>query len=168
MKNIIQYISTKKTNCCNEGRKTNHGRPTRRTQSKIKKILQQYYLKGVSGTATSEAAQLNIKTVLKYFAEWDKKLLESEDNDFLRRAKIAKERTLQAIDKEIISLDDDKREIDSIKNSVKRTGDVFHFEKLSQLKLKLRDQKLKLLSSKINLINIPTADVIVDLEKDND
>jgi len=168
LKNNFQYIKGTKTNFCNEERNTKHGRPTRRNQSKIKKILQRYYLKGVSASATSKAAQLNIKTVLKYFAEWDKKLLESEDNDFLRRAKITKERVLQALDNEIISLDDHEKEINSIKDIARQTGNIFHFEKLSQLKLKIRDQKLKMLSYKINLINTPTADVVIDLEKNNE
>ena len=168
MKNKFQYIKGTKTNICNEERKTKHGRPTIRNQNKIKKILQRYYLKGVSASATSKVTQLNIKTVLKYFAEWDKKLLESEDNDFLRRAKITKERVLQALDNEIISLDNHEKEINSIKDIARQTGNIFHFEKLSQLKLKIRDQKLKMLSYKINLINTPTADVVIDLEKNNE
>ena len=143
------------------------GRPTRHKQNKIKKILQPYYQKGISASAASKVTQLNIKTVLKYFADWDKKLLESEDVDFLRRAKITKEKSIQALDKEIISLDNQEKEINSIKDSAKRNGDISHFVKLSQLKLKIRDQKLKTLSSKINLINTPTADTIINLgEKD--
>ena len=168
MKNNFQYIKGTKTNMCNEEKKTKRGRPTRRNQSKIKKILQRYYLKGVSASATSKAAQLNIKTVLKYFAEWDKKLLESEDIDFLRRAKITKERTIQTLDNEIISLDNHEKEINSIKNIARQTGNVLHFEKLSRLKLKISDQKFKILSAKINLVNTPTADAFVDLEKNNE
>ncbi len=57
-----------KTNFCNEERKTKRGRPTRHNQSKIKEILQTYYQNGISASATSKATQLNIKTVLKYFA----------------------------------------------------------------------------------------------------
>ncbi len=168
MKNKFQYIKGTKTNICNEERKTKHGRPTIRNQNKIKKILQRYYLKGVSASATSKVTLLNIKTILKYFSEWDKKLLESEDIDFLRRAKITKERTIQTLDNEIISLDNHEKEINSIKNIARQTGNVLHFEKLSRLKLKISDQKFKILSAKINLVNTPTADAFVDLEKNND
>lgn len=86
----------------------------------------------------------------------------------MRRAKITKERVLQALDNEIISLDDHEKEINSIKDIARQTGNIFHFEKLSQLKLKIRDQKLKMLSYKINLINTPTADVVIDLGKNNE
>ena len=157
-----------KTKFCNEGRETNRGRPTKHNQSRIKKRLQPYYQKGISASATSKASQLNIKTVLKYFLEWDKKILETEDSNFLRRAKITKERVLQALDNEIISLDDHEKEINSIKDIARQTGNVLHFEKLSRLKLKIADQKFKILSAKINLINTPTADVVIDLEKNNE
>jgi len=157
-----------KTNFCDEERKTKRGRPTKHNQSRIKKMLQPYYQKGVSASAASKATQLNIKTVLKYFSEWDKKLLEFEDSDFLKRAKITKERTIQTLDKEIISLDDHEKEINSLKNIARQTGNVLHFEKLSRLKLKIRDQKLKILSAKINLINTPTAYTVIDLEKNNE
>ena len=45
------------------------GRPTRDKQNKIKKILQPYYQQGISASAASKVTQLNIKTVLKYFAD---------------------------------------------------------------------------------------------------
>ena len=143
------------------------GRPTRHKQNKIKRILQPYYQKGISASATSKITQLNIKTVLKYFADWDKKLLESEDGDFLRRVKITKEKSIQALDKEIISLDYHEKEVNFLRITAKKNGDIFNFEKLSRLILKIIDQKLKMLSTKINLINTPTADTIINLgEKD--
>jgi len=132
------------------------------------KNLKPYYQKGVSASATSNATKLNIKTVLKYFKKWDKEILKYEDSDFLRRAKIAKEKTLQSLDYEIISLDNDVKEVSSDRDIARKTGNVLHFEKLSRLKLKIRDQKFKILSSKINLINTPTADTIIELEKKDD
>ena len=56
----------------------------------------------------------------------------------------------------------------SLKNVARQTGNVLHFEKLSRLKLKISDQKFKILSAKINLINTPTAYTIIDLEKNNE
>ena len=145
-----------------------HGRPTLQEQNKNKKILQSFYQKGISASATSKATKLNSKTVSKYFSEWDKNILESEDKDFLRRSKIAKERTLQSLDNEIISLDNYEKEINSIKNIVRKTGNVLHFVKLYSLKLKISDQKFKMFSAKINLINTPTFDDMIQLENKDD
>ncbi len=145
-----------------------HGRPTLQEQNKIKKILQSFYQKGISASATSKATKLNSKTVSKYFLEWDKNILESEDKDFLRRSKIAKERTLQSLDNEIISLDKYEKEVNSIKDIVRKTGNVLHFVKLYSLKLKISDQKFKMFSAKINLINTPTFDDMIHLENKDD
>lgn len=150
------------------GGEMKHGRPTLYDQHQIKKSLQSFYEKGISPNATSKATKLNIKTVSKYFSEWNKSILESEDMDFLRRSKIAKERTLQLLDNEIISLDNQEKEINSIKDSTRKTGNILHFEKLSRLKLKISDQKLKMLSAKINLINTPTFDDVIHLENKDD
>lgn len=145
-----------------------HGRPTLQEQNKNKKILQSFYQKGISASATSKATKLNSKTVSKYFLEWDKNILESEDKDFLRRSKIAKERTLQSLDNEIISLDKYEKEVNSIKDIVRKTGNVLHFVKLYSLKLKISDQKFKMFSAKINLINTPTFDDMIHLENKDD
>lgn len=145
-----------------------HGRPTLQEQNKNKKILQSFYQKGISASATSKATKLNSKTVSKYFSEWDKNILESEDKDFLRRSKIAKERTLQSLDNEIISLDKYEKEVNSIKDIVRKTGNVLHFVKLYSLKLKISDQKFKIFSAKINLINTPTFDDMIHLENKDD
>jgi len=145
-----------------------HGRPTLQEQNKNKKILQSFYQKGISASATSKATKLNSKTVSKYFSEWDKNILESEDKDFLRRSKIAKERTLQSLDNEIISLDKYEKEVNSIKDIVRKTGNVLHFVKLYSLKLKISDQKFKMFSAKINLINTPTFDDMIHLENKDD
>jgi len=144
------------------------GRPTTRNQNKIKKKIQPYYDKGISASTVSKKTKLNIKTVLKYFSKWNKKLLESNESDFLKRAKIEKEKTIQSLDDEIISLDKDKKEVNVIKNIAKQNGNVLHFEKLSRLKLKIEEQKFKILAAKINLINTPTADTIVDMENNDD
>lgn len=142
-----------------------HGRPTRHEQEEIKKKLQPYYQKGVSAKATSETTGVNIKTVLKYFSDWDKKLLESEDADFLRRAKVTKEKSIQALDKEIISLDNEEKEIDSIRDTAKKNGDISNFDRMSRLKLKIIDQKFKMLSARTNLINTPTIENLIEMKE---
>jgi hypothetical protein len=68
----------------------------------------------------------------------------------------------------MISLGNDEKEVDSIKNVARQTGNVLHYVKLSILKLKIGDQKFKILSAKINLVNTPTVGTVIDLEKNNE
>ena len=58
-----------------------HGRPTKRDRSKIEKMLQSHYQKGISASATSRVTKLNIKTVLKYFKKWDKEIFEFSEKE---------------------------------------------------------------------------------------
>ncbi|MCH9042390.1 MAG: hypothetical protein QQN43_05885 [Nitrosopumilus sp.] len=143
------------------------GRPTRYNQNKIEKILQLFYQKGISANATSTKTEINIKTILKYYKQWDKKLVDS-DKDFLMRVKITKEQSIQTLDREILSLYDQEDEIESIKNIIKRNGDITRFEKLSRLKLKFSDQRMKILAAKINLVGTPTADTLIEIKEKND
>jgi hypothetical protein len=143
-----------------------HGRPTLYNQNQIKKILQPFYQKEVSANATSKKTGINIKTILKYYKQWDKKLVDS-DKDFLTRVKIAKEKSIQTMDKEILSLYDQEEEIDGIKNITKTNGDISRFEKLSRLKLKFSDQRMKILAAKTNLIGTPTADTLIEMKRDD-
>ena len=141
------------------------GRPTKNDQFQIRRILRPYYQKSISANATSKETGINIKTVLRYFKEWDQKLLESEDKDFLKRCKITKEKSIQTIDDELISLNHQETQLDFVIHDTKRSGNVLHFEKLSRLKLKIKDLKTKLLVAKINLVNTPTADTIINMNK---
>lgn len=86
----------------------------------------------------------------------------------MKRIRITKERTIQALDNQMISLGNDEKEVDSIKNVARQTGNVLHYVKLSILKLKIGDQKFKILSAKINLVNTPTVGTVIDLEKNNE
>lgn len=142
-----------------------HGRPTFQDQVWMKKKLEHFYQSGISANAASKISKINVKTVLKYFAEWDKEILQMENYDFLKRVKVEKEKTLQLLDFEIISLNNQEKELEYFKEKAKKVGNVEHFEMLSRLRIKITDQKLKVLSSKIQLINTPTADIIVNLEK---
>ena len=143
------------------------GSPTRYNQNKIEKILQLFYQKGISANATSTKTEINIKTILKYYKQWDKKLVDS-DKDFLMRVKITKEQSIQTLDREILSLYDQEDEIESIKNIIKRNGDITRFEKLSRLKLKFSDQRIKIRAAKINLVGTPTADTLIEIKEKND
>ena len=84
------------------------------------------------------------------------------------RVKITKEQSIQTLDREILSLYDQEDEIESIKNIIKRNGDITRFEKLSRLKLKFSDQRMKILAAKINLVGTPTADTLIEIKEKND
>ena len=86
-----------------------HGRPTFQDQVWMKKKLEHFYQSGISANAASKISKINVKTVLKYFAEWDKEILQMENYDFLKRVKVEKEKTLQLLDFEIISLNNRRR-----------------------------------------------------------
>ena len=88
----------------------------------------------------------------------------TEITEYIQTSKIAKEKAIQSLDDEIISLHMQEKEINSIKNIARQTGNILHFEKLSRLKLKISDQKLKTLSAKTNLINTPTFADMIRLE----
>ena len=141
------------------------GRPTSFDQKKIAKILTPYYQRGVSASITARHTRLDVKTVRKYFREWDSQIIIQDD--FLQRAKITKEKAIDALDDEILSLYNDEKEINLMKKIARETGNVTLFEKMSRLKLKISDQRVKIISSKTNLINTPTADVIASMEQKN-
>lgn len=147
------------------GSNMKRGRPTLHKQNEIKKILQPFYQKGTSANKTYEETGINIKTILKYYKQWDKKLVDS-DKDFLMKVKIVKEQSIQTMDKEMLSLYEQEEEIEAIKKITKRDGDISHFEKLSRLGLKFSDRRMKILATKMNLIGTPTADTIIEMKRD--
>ena len=89
----------------------------------------------------------------------------SEKNDFLTRLKITKERNILMIDDVIISLVKEQKKIESQLENALQIGNVLLYEKLYRLKLKLTDQLMKVVSSKTNLIGTPTADIIIQQER---
>lgn len=124
-----------------------------------------YYQKGISARATVNHTRHNIKTVLKYFKQWDKNITQQED--FIQRTKITKEKAISSIDDEIILLYNYEKEIYNVRKLTIQSGNVLHFERMSRLSLKLSDQILKAIAAKTNLINTPTADIITKMERDN-
>ena len=146
--------------------KIKHGRPTKKDQRHIRDTLKEYFEKGISANATAAKTETNIKTVLKYFKVWEEEMITSEDG-FVERAKITKEKTIRSLDDEIITSYDHEDEIDAMKNIAVSTGNILHFEKISKLKMKILDHRLKLIAAKTNIINTPTADVILKMESQN-
>jgi hypothetical protein len=137
------------------------GRPTQRNQREIKKIISQYYEDGISAKIASEDSGINYKTFLKYYNLFDAEIFESGEKNFLVRIKNTKERIIQRLDKDIMSLTKEEKTVESLIESAMQSGNLSGFEKLSKLKLKIIDQRTKTISAKMNLIGTPTADIII-------
>ncbi len=138
------------------------GRPTQHDQREIRLIISQYYEKDISANVAARNSKTNYKTVLKYYKKWDEKMCDTEEKDFLVRIKNTKERVIQSLDEDIITLTNDEEKIKFLIEKTLQRGDISEFEKLSKLKLKTMDQRVKIISAKINLIGTPTADTIIN------
>lgn len=142
--------------------KSKHGRPTKQEQLTIQRILRVYYVEGASATLTSEKTGINIKTVLNYFNNWSKEILECEKKDFFQRCKQEKERSVLTLDNQLLSLSADKKQINHQIKSLEKSGNLALVEKFYKLKLKIVSEIGRIVLAKINLINTPTADIIID------
>lgn len=137
------------------------GRPTLNDQKKIIEIILPYYEDGVEAITASQKTGLNYKTILKYYKIRDREIFEINNNNFLMRIKITKERNILMLDNEIISLNKERKIIQSQIDHALQTNNIIMYEKLSRLKLKLTDQLIGIMSAKTNLIGVPTADTII-------
>ena len=142
-----------------------NGRPTKYEQIKIERELRPYFESGYSAYFTAQKTGYDKKTVHRYFNKWQQELLDSENPDFLKRVKEQKERTVIYLDNEIHSLTKSKKEVEAIIEAAKRAGDFNLYEKLTRLKLKIIDSIGKFASNKLNLVNVATSDVLVELNK---
>ncbi len=109
------------------------GRPTLNDQEKIKEIILSYYENNVEAITASRKTRINYKTILKYYSLWNKEIFLSEKNDFLTRLKITKEKNILMFDNTIVSLVKEQTQIQSQLNQTLLVGDLFNFEKLSNL-----------------------------------
>jgi hypothetical protein len=140
-----------------------NGRPTKQEEIEISEKLRPYYEKGFSAAYTSRETGFNVKTVLSHFDEWNKKLLESSEGDFLNRCKVEKEKGILVLESEIESLNNQELEVDEMIQAFKKVDDYGKIEHYSKLKLKIKELKAKFLGDKINLISTPTFDTILEL-----
>lgn len=136
------------------------GRPSREDQQKIRSIIFEYYEKDISAIVTAKECDVQYKTVRKYYKMWDNET--SDEKDFLVRIKNTKERAIQYFDKNIITLDKDEKRIEFLINKALQKGSVTEFEKLMKMKLKIMELEAKIVSTKVNLVGTPTADVIIN------
>jgi hypothetical protein len=141
------------------------GRPTLQEQIKIESELRPYFEGGYNATFTSNQTGYDIKTVLSYFNKWKKELVDSENEDFLKRVREQKERTIINLDSLIHGLEEFKKEIETIIKAAIKVGNFEVVEKFSKLKLKTIENIGKFISAKTNLVNTPTIDVLIELEK---
>jgi hypothetical protein len=137
------------------------GRPTSHDQKDIQEKIFSYYENNIEPISVSRFTGINYKTVLKYYKLWNSEQIESENNDFLIRLKIAKERNIVMLDGDAISLIDEQKGLKSLMDTALQTGNTIQYEKLSKLRLKIMSTRMNVMSEKLNLIGTPTADVII-------
>jgi hypothetical protein len=138
----------------------NRGRPSKKDQQKIRSIIFQHYEKDISARVTARECNVQYKTVLKYYKIWDNQTI--DEKDFLTRIKNTKEKAIESFDADIITLDKDKKKIEFVIEKSLQKGSIAEFEKLMKLKLKIMDQRTKTISTKVNLVGTPTADMIIN------
>jgi hypothetical protein len=136
------------------------GRPSIVDQQKLRSLIFEHYEKDISAIVTAKECDVQCKTVRKYYKTWDNEPI--DDKDFLVRIKNTKERAIQSFDKDIITLDKDVKRVEFLINKSLQKGSMTEFEKLTNLKLKMMGQKAKIVSTKVNLVGTPTADVIIN------
>ena len=145
-----------------------NGRPTKYEQIEIERQLRPYFEGSYSAYVTSQKTGYDIKTVLRYFNKWSQEILDSENVDFLKRAKEQKERAVINLENQIHSLENFKKDIETIIKAATKAGNFELVEKFSKLKLKTIEDIVKFASAKINLVNTATSDVVIELEKMRD
>ena len=136
------------------------GRPSIVDQQKLRSLIFEHYEKDISAIVTAKECDVQYKTIRKYYKIWDNEPI--DDKDFLVRIKNTKERAIQSFDKDIITLDKDVKRVEFLINKSLQKGSMTEFEKLTNLKLKMMGQKAKIVSTKVNLVGTPTADVIIN------
>lgn len=137
------------------------GRPTLHSQREIKEIILEYYEQNISAKVAARNSGINSKTVLKYYKVWDTEMTEPSEN-FMLRINTTKEKTIESLDRDIISLNNDGKIIEYLKKKAMNNESSAEYERLTKLKLKIIDQRMKIVSAKINLIGTPTADIIIN------
>lgn len=142
--------------------KMDRGRPSVKDQQKIKSAILEYYERDISARATARECNVQEKTVCKYYKKWDNEII--DEKDFLTRIKNTKERAIESFDRDVITLDKDKRKIEFLIEKFLQKASVSEFEKLMKVKLKVIDQRTKITSAKVNLVGTPTADVLINGE----
>jgi len=142
-----------------------NGRPSKKEQLEIEKILQQYYVNSISAYITSKKTGFNIKTVNKYFNEWYKEGAQLETPNFIQKCKEEKARVLMSLENQICTLDQDKKDIQELIYTSKKTGNLAYLEKFYKIKLKIIENLGKFFAARINLVNAVTADTVFDLEQ---
>jgi hypothetical protein len=139
------------------------GRPSRKDQQRIRSIIFEYYEKDISAKVTAKECRVQYKTVWKYYKKWNSEII--DEKNFLARIKNTKERAIEAFDRDIITLDKDIKKIEFLIEKSLQKGGMWEFEKLMKIKLKIMNQRTKIVSAKVNLIGTPTADVLINNEE---
>ena len=90
------------------------GRPTLHSQREIKEIILEYYEQNISAKVAARNSGINRKTILKYYKVWDTEMTEPSE-DFMLRTNTTKEKAIESLDRDVISLNNDEKIIEYLK-----------------------------------------------------
>ena len=134
------------------------GRPSKQGQIQIVKEIRPFFEKTMTATFTASKTGHDIKTVCKYFNEWARQIVETEDKEFIPRQKEAKELAILNLDyilsKEYELLEDMDQEIKKNKKEGKPISKY-----LITTKHKVLYDIAHMTQEKIALCMTPTLDV---------
>ena len=153
-------------------KETKGGRPTRKGQLELQDKLRPYFEKGISAFVTTRETGINIKTVNKYFGKWFDEIKNLQQQDFIERTKIEKERAILAIDNQLLKSykiqDDFEKQAPLTAGKAKDAFEKGYYK----MQMQIVGMIVNLISTRLNLVNAVTADASLDqktmeLIKDN-
>ncbi len=142
--------------------KSRGGRPSKRRQLEIRKILQEHFDNGKSAHFTSQITGINIKTVSVYFKEFEELITHDINYDFITRQQIAKEFAVCYLQKD---LDELEKMYDDLKKKIKLNPQRPAWRRmlikviLSIVKLRLQKAKIEMTPTLHELKNYQTSNL---------
>ncbi len=147
------------------------GRPSKKKQVELNKILVSHFNKYHSAAYTSEVTGINRHTVNSYFNEYCETQIEETTRDFVNKQKNAKDKALAALDRRIedfeLQLADVGKRIKLVeKSEAGNQGDDTilspEWSKLQFLRLNINQNLAKIVDQKATLEITPTIDISLE------
>jgi hypothetical protein len=129
----------------------NRGRPSKPQQLTIERTLREFFAKAASATFASQKTGYDIKTVAKYYNQFQKDIRDVETKDYHKRFDEESQKFLYAYDELCYSLYQDKMEIQDMITHAKKTSDLKTIENLYRIKQKINSNLINLVLARFNL-----------------
>ncbi len=130
----------------------NRGRPSKPEQLNIESTLREFFAQAASATFASQKTGYDIKTVTKYYNQFQCEIKDIEIMDFHERFYEERRKFLYAYDELSNSLYLDKMEIQDMIIQAKESSDLKNFEKLYRIKQKINYNLINLVLARFTLM----------------